>query len=683
VTQLALLLVLGLLGSLLAFVFGRLELRRGPVAATVKRAEGALERASLSLLRPAALRALGLLAVPAIGLAVFAWQLAGPHRISSGGRVAFMVLALVTGAVATLAHARLSLSFGARAASAAAAARARGSARTLRPLLRAAVAVAVCGEGVGLLGVAALFAGLYAVRGGFASAQPSAELAGDIAQLLPAFALGAGVAALSLSREGSIAGAAARLGGARHVEPTAGLDGSDARDPALLAQLVGYVVGELLPRVLLSFLCGVVATIAVVLLAALGGASGSLQSLVMVVLVRTFGAVASVCGVLAARVTDDEPAARALVRGHSSAFFIALFGLGAALFWLMREQWGALFVAGAAGLASTTFVAIGAGLSAGRSVLPAADARATTDAGLIARGLGSGFTSAWPSLLVPTIALTAVEQGLSAEAAPGALLVSFVAGALSLGPFAASLDGFGVLAQQVRGVVALSRLEQEADARGVKLDDASALGRAAGGTYVSIALGAALLLGLAAVGGRGSPSSSGGIGWGSLAIALGLALLTLLGAGAARSAVSGARVVAAEVERQRRASPEGAPSYKACVDAALAVARAVSPLELAAVLACPFALAGLLRVGGVSPGDAHFPSFGFAAVAAGLIFTLGGRATRARLGDQRPRPRGTEAPTSTQAEAFGDLVGVPVAASVEALALVLALTVLCLAPLLR
>ncbi len=690
VIQLALLLVLGLFGSLLAFAFGRLEVKRSPVSATVKRAEGALERASLSLLRVGALRGLALLVVPAVGLAAFAGLGTATSSVSGGGRAAFSVLALLIGGASTLLHARFALGLGARAASSAAAARARGSARTLRPLLRGSVAIALFGEGLGLLGLAGAFASLYAVRGGFAAPGSSAQLASDIAKLLPAFALGAGVTALSLAREGSVASAAARVGSARQTEVDSGLATSDARDPALLAQLVGHLVGELLPSALCTYVCGLVATtsVAVLIASASTSSTGALASLLLVVLVRTFGGVASVCGVLAARVTDDEPPARALWRGQLSALVVALFGMGAALFWLMREHWGALFVAGAAGLCSTTLVALGAGLPLRRSA-PPTEARPGSEASSILRGLASGFSSAWPSLLVPALALASVESGLRSHASPWLLLVSFVAGALALGPFALSLHGFGVLSQHTRGVVALARMEQESGPRLTKLDEASALGRASGGTYASLALGAALLLGLATLASPAAPSP--GLGVATLAIALGVALLTLFGASAARAAISGARLVAAEVERQRREAPRAAepqpdftPSYKSCVEAMLEAARSVSVVGLAAMLASPFALGAVLRSTGVSTADAPFASFGVAAVAAGLVFTLGGRATRALLGEPRSRARsGDLAPPTTQAESFGDLVGVPIANSVEALALVLALTVLCLAPLSR
>jgi hypothetical protein len=197
VIQLALLLALGLLGLVLSFVFGRLEVKRGPVSATVKRLEGALERASVAVLRLGALRGLALLAVPAAGLTGFA-LLSEPGLVSPIGSAAFCSIALLGGAVTTILQARLTLGLGARAASSAAAAAARGSMRAMRPLLRASGAAAVFSEGLGLFGVAAAFASLYAVLGGFATPGGNPALAAAIAKLLPAFALGAAVSALAL-----------------------------------------------------------------------------------------------------------------------------------------------------------------------------------------------------------------------------------------------------------------------------------------------------------------------------------------------------------------------------------------------------------------------------------------------------------------------------------------------------
>jgi Na+/H+-translocating membrane pyrophosphatase len=702
VTQLALLLALSLIGVVLAFGFGRLEVKRGPVSATVKRAEGALERASVAVLRLGALRGLALAGVPALGLATFALVAGERGSVPAPGRAAFLVLALLAGAASALVHARLALGLGTRAASSAAAAVARGSARAMRPLLRAAAAVAIFGEGWGILGVAGAFASLYAVRGGFAATGESSQLTAEVVRLLPAFALGAGVAALALSREGSIAATAARIGGGQAAALDASADSRDARDPALLAELVGHLTGELLPRALTSYVCGLCATVSVALLALSGGEAGkgTLAWLVLVVLVRGFGAVGTASGVFAARATDEEPPLHALWRGQVSALVVSLFGLGAALFWLQREHFLPLFAAGALGLLTLALVGqlswlpLRRGTSAARELT---DARSGGEAGTIARGAGTGLASLWPALLVPALVLSLLERALAHSAPPGLVLVTFAAGALSLSPLGLSLAGFGLLATHARGVVTLARLDVAPSRRAGRLEDAGVLGAAAGSTHVTLALSLSLLLGLLSLGGSGAPAPSGSLGFAAFATVVGVVLVLLFAARATRSAVLGARLVAAEVERQLREFPrqqgvsavpaDFTPSYKGCVEAALNAARGASLVELASLLVAPFLLGALLHWGAPPALSTPLVSFGVAAVLAGLVLTLGGRATRAVLSELRRRLLRSDAGlvprAAVEAESFGELVGVTAASSVEALALVLALTVLSLAPLLR
>lgn len=696
-TQLALLLALSLLGLVLSFAFGRLEVKRGAVAATVKRAEGALERASVALLRLGGARGVGLLAVPALGLSGFA-LVGGSHGgVSGAGQAAFVVVALLGGAGSVLVQARLTLGLATRATSSAAAAAARGSVRAMRPLLRAAAAVAVFGEGLGVLGVAAAFASLYAVRGGFA-AGANAELTAEVVRLLPAFALGAAVTALALAREGAVSASAARVGGGRATELYPTFETGDARDPALLAELVGHLVGELLPRALSGYVCGLCASISVALLATSGvvPGTGSLSCLVLVVLVRAFGSIGSICGVFAARATDAESPVQALWRGQASALLVALFGLGAALFWLEREHWGALFAAGATGLGAAALVGLLACLplrrAATRELL---DVRSSGEAAMIARGASTALSSLWPLLIVPALALALVERTLSPLAPAGLLLLTFMAGMLALGPLALSAAGFGLLTAHARGVATLARLEGELKRRASKLDEAGALGSAFGGAHSALAVALSLLLGLLSLTNSNAPSLSS-FGAAALAIALGATLVLVFSARSTRNAVLGARLVGVEVELQLRELPKQglavppadfAPSYKGCVEASLEAARGASVLELGSLLFAPFML-GLLLHGTAAPGlTAALVGFGVAAILGGLILSSVGRTTRAVLAELRRRVRASDAglgPAAlTQAESFGELVGVTSAASVEAFALVLALTVLCLAPLLR
>lgn len=695
-TQLALLLALGLIGLVLSFVFGRLEVKRGPVAATVKRLEGALERSSVAVLRLGALRGLALLGVPAVGLTGFALLSRTPGPVSGAGSAAFCCVALLGGAATAWLQARLTLGLGTRAASSAAAAAARGSTRAMRPLLRAAVAAAVFSEGLGLLGVAAAFASLYSVLGGFATPGGNPELAIAVVKLLPAFALGTAVAALAISREGSVAATSARIGGAHAAEREGALEAGDPRDPALLAELVGHQVGELLPRALTSYVCGVSATVSAALLAVSGGpATAALSCLVLVLVVRAFGAVGAVCGVLSARATDDEAPASALVRGQVSALLVALFGLGSALFWLEREHFAVLLGAGALGLVATALVAQLAWLPLRRGTRTARevfDARASGDTAAIVRAAGSGLSRLWPALVLPSLALALGERLLGHAAPTQLLIVTFVAGAVALSPLALAVSGFGLLLDHTRGVAALARLELEPRGRASRLDEAGAVGRAVGSTHALLVLAASLLLGLLALLGTSTAKLTSLLGFAALATVAGVSLVLLFGARAAGSAVQGARLVAGEVERQLREFPrqqgvaqvpvDFTPSYRACVDASFTAARGASVPEAAALLVTPFVLALLLKVGAEHPLPEPLLGFGVAAVLSGVVYALAARGTHAVLGELKRRTRGDAGSGNLAFSTYGELVGVTAAASIEALVCALALTVLCLATLL-
>jgi hypothetical protein len=456
-------------------------------------------------------------------------------------------------------------------------------------------------------------------------------------------------------------------------------------------------VGELLPRSLTTYVCGVSATVSAGLLAVSGVAGEhALTCLVLVLLVRAFGAVGSVCGILAARATDEEAPARALFRGQASAVLVALFGLGSALYWLEREHFGALLGAGTLGLLATTVVAqlawlpLRRGTSTARQVL---EARASGDAAAIVRAAGSGLSRLWPALLLPTLALAAGER-FSGQAAPaGLLLVTFVAGAIALSPFALAVSGFALLVDQTRGVAALARLEGESRARKERLDEASTFGRAIGSTHASLVLAASLLLGLVAMLGPAPLKLASSLGLAALAAGAGVSLVLLFGARSAGSAVSGARLVSAEVERQLREFPrqhgvvvvpaDFTPSYRGCVDATFSAARGASMPEAALLLLTPFLLGLLLKTGAQPPLTAPLLGFGAAAVLSGVVYALAARGTQAVLAELRRRARPGDPNTGTLAfSTYGELVGVTAAASVEALVCALALTVLCLATLL-
>jgi hypothetical protein len=371
---------------------------------------------------------------------------------------------------------------------------------------------------------------------------------------------------------------------------------------------------------------------------------------------------------------------------------VALFGLGAALFWLERDKFPALFLSGALGLLLTTLLGSLAWLPLRRPGVTArdpAERHVMSAATLIMRGASSGFGSICVLLLAPAL-LLAIAERLSGTTPSVLQLTTFAAGALALGPLALALGGFGSLASPSRSVAALARLEVEPTRRHGGFDEAVSLGDRAGAAQGAIALGLGLWLGLLAFPG-GNPAT-GNVGLAALATALGLTLVLLFGARATRGAISAARLVGAEVERQLSdTARKGAaslpadftPSYKGCLEALIEGAQALPLAEVAALLLSPFALALLLR----ETGSALTPTllaFGLATLLTGVVVSLGGRATRAVLAEQRKRARADVAAAAlADADTFGALLGVTATANIEALALSLALTVICLAPLLR
>jgi len=710
VIQLALVLALGLISLALALAIGRVEVKRGAVAPTVQRIEGAVERAAVALLRVAAGRTLLLLVVPAAGLVACSLLLATTAgSVSAGGRAVFFCVSLLGGALSALGQARLAVALGTRASSAAAAAAVQGSSRSLRPLMRAAGALAVFGEGAGLLGVAATFASLYAVRGGFASPAGNLQLALEVVGLLPAFALGAAVTALAISREGSVLAAAVGVGASHASEREARLEPQDPRSPATLADVLGRQAGGFVPRVLSSYVCGVTATVSVALLAVAGGpangapGSGALTCISLVLIVRAFGVIGSACGIFAARAAEGEAPGRALLRGHACAVLVSAFGLGAALFWLRVDGFLMLLWPGLAGLLSTALVAQLAWLPlrrSGSSAREVAEARSVGSGATIARGAGVGLSSLLPALLLPALALALAE---SVQADPGGygpgsalVLAAFVAGVLATMPFSLAVAGFGLLCDAAHEVATLARLDGDARRRGSRLEEAGVVGLAAASTHASVGLATSLLLGLFTLAEVSALPSQLPRGVALSVVIAGAALVLTFAARCSRSAVLGAREVAEEIERQLRGFPrrQGAvelppdftPSYKACIDTALGAARRSSILESASPLLVPFLVTGILVAShGVRPKSALL-AFAGAALLCGLPLVLGGRATHAALSELRRRSRASDATGSSStvvsAHSFGELIGLTTATSVEALVCALTLSVLCIAPLL-
>jgi K(+)-stimulated pyrophosphate-energized sodium pump len=556
--------------------------------------------------------------------------------------------------------------------------------------MRAAGAAAIFGETLSVLCIGSLFGLVYAIKGGFALPnEQSLPLAAQTVLLLPSFALGAAAAALVLQRGGGAFHAASGVGSDQAGERDAGLEHDDARNPAVVAELVGDHVGASASRIVDGFASSSIANAAALIIgAALSAAvpgSDPLLLLALPLVLRAFGVIASAFGIFLVRTDEVSSVPHALLRGYFSTAVIALVGLAGTTFWLLGEHFLPVCAAGALGLISVLLAAHAFGLRLGRrstAIRDAGDALRVGAGTMIAAGLGAGLETALvPVAILGAAALASERIGAQADA-PGGVslcLVVFAVSALSVAPYALSVATLGSIADGARGVANMSNADGELRRRSGRLDDASFLGAAVARQYAifSGALSTLLIAWAIADQGRSgaSPTSaaeSSALTWCG---ALGAAVVLGYAGSVARATVRAAREVSAEVERQLRGFPrehgiaqipaDYTPSYKSCVELTTTVSlrRALTPIALG--LAAPVSLGIVLRLlfKTLAPALVTQGLTWFVVVAAltGLTAALSLEAARATLGGvrraNRVRDNATAFSTSITADALSDIFG--------------------------
>jgi K(+)-stimulated pyrophosphate-energized sodium pump len=694
VTELGLIVGIDVVGLMLALLLWRQVAVRDAGPPAIRRLGSALERAARAFLW----QELRLIAATTFVLVVLAAVVGGAFGRAQGSfsrlEGAFWLIAGLclgacgaglSGHVATVLAVRGSVRTAAAAGSSVDAA--------LGVAMRAAGSAGLFGETLSTLGVGSLFGLIYAIKGGFAA--PSAQallLAAHAVLLLPSFALGAAAAALVMQRGGGAFHAASGVGSDQAGERDAGLEHDDARNPAVVAELVGDHVGASATRIVDGFASASVANAAALIIgAALAAAAPSDDPLLLLALplvVRAFGVIASAFGVFLVRCDEVSTLAPALLRGYLSTAVIALVGLAGTTFWLVGEHFLPVFGAGALGLVAVLLAAHALLLRLGRRSTAIRDANESLRIGggaMIAGGLGAGLETA----LVPVAILGAAALGSArvggSSGLPGGVgvcLLVFVISALSVAPYVLSVATLGSIADGARGVATMTLADSELRRRCARLDDAGFWGAAVARQYAICSGTLASLLIAWAIAGQ-SPSTGNAAlapsGAESPALvwcgALGAAVVLAYAGSVARAAVRAAREVSAEVERQLRGFPrehgiaqipaDYTPSYKSCVELTTAVSlrRALAPI--AGGLVAPMALGVCLRLSyrGLAPELVTQGLTWFVVVAAltGLTAGLSLDAARAAIGSVRRANRARDGASafsnSITADALSDIFG--------------------------
>ncbi len=678
--------------SLAALVFAAL-LTRWTVSLSLassdaRRLSGAIRRAAEVLLWGGYRAILAVVAVVVVALFAAHGYFSGGINQSAGLQTAFFatlfLTAGATGACATAhvaAHLARIGSFGTVAAARVDLDTATGTAT------RAAAAATFAAVGTSILSAAIVSLLVFALLGGFSGSADAATM--GIAMLLPAHALGAGIAALVLQRAGAIYQASSSVGAALAGETHAGLRHDDARNPAIVANLVGNHVGVAATRTLdfhvaISSACA----IAGLLGTATYSASGSAALALFPFVVLAFGIVASGFGVMVVRHAENEAPMWALWRGHATTSVVTLGGLAGASIWLLENHWGVFFTAGAVG-----FVAVGAATHLGRLRVSRQlglmreqhDAARLGAAPTISSGLGIGLQTALAPVVVTSLVLTITWQlGETSRVPMGGLLGVWTAimSLLAAGPYLLTVATFGALTHDSLGVAAMIPAPSSAgvDRHTTQLDDAGFAASLVAQPYLIItgslvALSAAVVL--PAAGGVSEALGASSIDlakplvlWGGVVGAL--AVLGYSGQ-AIRVVTRAVRDIAGEVDRQLRRFPrehgapsipiDFAPSYRACIDLANRHALSGLVLPVTALMLMPVGIAltpSLLQA--TDPGVGAEALTAFLAVSAitglGTAMIIDAASAVLTAGSRLARQRGRDEETHQATAAGGALASI-------------------------
>jgi Na+/H+-translocating membrane pyrophosphatase len=567
VTELVLIIALEGLALALVLLLVRVHAVRADAVGTV-RVISALERASAAFLARERLRLAPI--AGALAFVLFGLEVASGRPGAGMARGAGVVLGVTLGALVAAGGARIG---GLAGGATVDAARSRFDA-ALSAGLRLAGGAGLGAQALGTLGVVVLLLAEQVLISGAPTGLSGVASLGRSA--LPAYAVGAALAAFSVERAASAYGAAAtaaRHRGAIHTPPLAG---TDAQHPALVAGLVGAELRVAAQATHTFALAAIVGVLALMLPSRLGLIQAEASRLSALGLVLpTFGLIACTAGVLVARTEEASHPAAGLLRGLASAIAVTALGLAAGSYWLFPECWALLTAAGAVGL----LLAVFSGLSLYPAV--ATTSRAVRDAQAALRaGAGMSSASALASgIRHAALAVVLVVGGALGSRALGAMtglpsgerIGLFVAltAVLSLVPFALATAALGGIADSALGILSMASADAEVARRVKRLEESA---RATGASAESYLGGAAALV--AASIGLTVPVQSDALGGVPLVLAAagvaGAALALAHGSLALGTAVRGSRDASLEVDRQLGGPsprPEGRgapPSYRAC-----------------------------------------------------------------------------------------------------------------------
>jgi len=307
--------------------------------------------------------------------------------------------------------------------------------------------------------------------------------------LIVGYGFGASFVALFAQLGGGIYTKAADVGADLVGKVEAGIPEDDPRNPAVIADLVGDNVGDCAGRGADLFESTAAENIGAMILGAglaaanptaFGGVA-MLGVILFPLVVRAFGLVASIIGILIVKAREDEDPMHALNRGYMATAVLAAVGFTAGTWWLLNpvgapDAWWHFALCGVIGIAtSIAFVYITQYYTEYRyrPVKSIAAASVTGPATNIIAGFAVALEcTALPTFAIGTAIIASYKIGVSSGLEHAGLFGTAVAtmGMLGTAAYILAMDTFGPITDNAGGVIEMSHQPEDIRRRTDRLD---------------------------------------------------------------------------------------------------------------------------------------------------------------------------------------------------------------------
>ncbi len=275
--------------------------------------------------------------------------------------------------------------------------------------------------------------------------------------LIVGFGFGASFVALFAQLGGGIYTKAADMGADLVGKVEAGIPEDDPRNAAVIADLVGDNVGDCAGRGADLFESTAAENIGAMILGIIAYvATHNVAWVLFPLVVRGFGLVASMIGLLIVKAKENENAMNALNRGYFLAIGLSIIGLALTVYYMLGNWW--LFGAGLVGIAAsivTIYITQYYTESRYKPVKDIAEASKTGPATNIVTGLAVGFETTLATAVTIGLALVLAHwfgeaSGVQGGGAFGTAVATM--GMLMTCPYVLSMDTFGPITDNANGI---------------------------------------------------------------------------------------------------------------------------------------------------------------------------------------------------------------------------------------